>query len=720
MCRSPFSVLRSPFSVHRFPFSVLLVLMGILMPVSLSAQNVPTVVGSAGSDLYGNNNGSDTTKKEPEGIIFDVTEESDSLLASMVNGFEPAFRAVKIYRTQNPLITPHGAELFDHLHGIDGFYYAHRGAQGQCHISLFPYDDETYRLVDFHAVARPLTFNVQSDPFPALRQHLHNYRMFQTRRPYTVLQYGNSLNKDYQIGIVHTQNINPRWNIAMRYDLISRDGLYTNAGGTNHLLDLTTNYYSPDARYQVQASITYNRLRQEENGGVLDDTTWQTNSRRQGVPVNMYSAQNQWRDLVVDIHQSYNTVRQFYSVVQRDSLMLDSTGAADTLVVFDTLYPHNPHVYNTGVFGLDLHAARHRRIFTDADASSWFYNYAAPDTSVYNDSTAHYKVSADLYWTNDAYMQHRWHNPLVLLFGIRPELNSIRDIDTTHTFFTVSPFARGVFDVGRFRLMAQAEEVTGGDRNGDYRLQGVMQLRLGQRSLLDLAVRSEAQTPDFLYQHHAGCYNWDFDGFRKVKRQQIAAGYNLSVPDSVRGHIRLLETRTSAMIITDNIWLNNTMQPTQGNATGLLLQASALAQLRFGWFNIRLQQMLQSSSDDDVVRVPLFATKNSIYADMHIFHRTLHLQTGVDLRYHTRYRADGWNPVLAAWYRQDDVEVGDYLVADLWLTLQVKRASIYLKACHLNALIEDLAGRKPTYFSLPHYPMEDFGLYWGVTWKFFD
>jgi hypothetical protein len=55
-------------------------------------------------------------------------------------------------------------------------------------------------------------------------------------------------------------------------------------------------------------------------------------------------------------------------------------------------------------------------------------------------------------------------------------------------------------------------------------------------------------------------------------------------------------------------------------------------------------------------------------------------------------------------------------VADFWLTLQIKRATIYAKVSHFNAPLE----RHPSYFSLPHYPMEDLGVYWGVVWKFFN
>lgn len=723
-----------------------------------------TQQNNIGSPSFPNNNSDEpdttTQNREPEGIVFDNTEEADSVLTGYVFQFPQTFRAVKLFHYLRPSLDPTGVEFFNPVHSMDGMYFIDRGALGQTHLSLYPYTDETARLFDIPAA---LTLSWQPDANPVYRKYLHSNQYFQTLRPYTVLGYSSSLNKDYQIKIIHTQNIKPRWNMAFMYDLVSRDGLYTNSEVTNHILDATTNYYSKDARYQLQAGISFNRLRQQENGGVQNDTTCWDYTREAGVPVIMYTAQNQWRDLNIHIHQSYNTVRQFeylrprvktiYDTVKIDTItarqeygndsvpgiinsLYVKTLARDTIIGYDTIQPHKPHTYNTGVFAWDLDFSKQRRIFYDSQADSWFYNTATLDTSFYYDSTTHYKIASELYWTNDAYMEHRWHNPLVLLFGVRPEYNRLQFASQTFSTaslqeFSISPFARATFDFKRVVLSASAEEVTGSIRNGDYRLNGDIKINAGKHSTFDLALLSEAQSPELMYYHNEGCYNWNITDYNKVKRQQIALQYQMRKTDNDTGFLRRLETRASTMLLSDNIWLSSTMMPTQGTETGLLLQGTASAHLRFGWFNIRLQEMLQYSSDNNVIRVPLFASKNSLYADVFLFRRALHLQTGFDIRYHTKYYADGWNPVLGTFYRQDDVEVGNYLVTDFWVTLQIKRASIYLKASHFNAPLEQMAssssyiqqwlpGFGPSYFSLPHYPMEGFGLYWGVTWKFFN
>ncbi len=679
---------------------------------------------------------SDTASSEPQGIIYE-RDEADSLMPALVYSFEGSRRKAKIHELRHPTLDPTGAELLDAVQRLDGHYYLGLGALGQSHLSLLPHWDGTLSLLNPQGSWLPLSRHWQPDANSVYMDRLHRWRYYQTLRPYTLLRYGSSTNKDYQIGIVHTQNIRPRWNLAFEYDLVSREGVYTNSGVGNHVLDFTTNYYSSDARYQLQAGIGRHSVKQQENGGVDNDTTCWSSTNRAGVPVNMYYAMNHWRNFDVEVHQTYNTVRQFIqvrpvtekktdtlqlrttlhdSVTLKDSVVVrDSIVLRDTIVGYDTLRPYTPRVFNSGVLGMDLRFSRQRRHFYDSEATSWFYNLGAIDTSFYYDSTALLKYSGDLYWTNDAYMRHRWQNPLVVTVGVRPEADVLRLPGGDRRQMSVSAFASAVISWGTLRLSADAEEVNGGERNGDYRLHALLDASRGH-SHFAATLLSEAQAPDIMYYHNEGCYNWDIATYSKIKRQQAALEYRRELPDSVGGWLRSALFRGSATLLGDNVWIDASMRPVQGHASGLLTQLQAQFHLQFGWFHLQLQEQLQHSSDNAVVRVPLYAGKHSLYADLHVFKRALHLQTGVDLRYHTRYLADGWNPVLGAFYRQEDIEVGGYLVADAWVTLQVKRATIYAKVSHLNAPLES----DPAYFSLPHYPLEDLGVYWGVIWKFFN
>lgn len=336
-------------------------------------------------------------------------------------------------------------------------------------------------------------------------------------------------------------------------------------------------------------------------------------------------------------------------------------------------------------------------------------------------------------------MQHRWSNPVIITAGIRPQYDELRFAEpgVKTNEFNISPFAKAKITMGRVSMLFSAEEINGDRRVGDYRFDGSLNLGLGRSSLLSISALSQANSPDLIYYYNRGAYSWSVTDYNKTKIQRLTATFdfnnsylkiqNSNKVDSTESKsqnsifkIQYSKLSLSSTLLSDNVWFDSQMRPTQGDATALLLQADLSAHLALGWFNIRTHQLVQHTSDNDVVRLPLFASKNSIFADFVLFKGALRTQIGVDLSYHTKYYADAWNPLLGAFYRQDGVQVGDYLVADLWLTLQVKRATIYLRASHLNAPIEKLAGLTPSYFSLPHYPYENFSLYWGLTWRFFD
>ena len=177
-----------------------------------------------------------------------------------------------------------------------------------------------------------------------------------------------------------------------------------------------------------------------------------------------------------------------------------------------------------------------------------------------------------------------------------------------------------------------------------------------------------------------------------------------------------LDWSVTARHVVNNVWIEDSTTVVQNGGSAWLFQSRLNATLHWKWFHYDMQHLFQYSTDQNQVRVPLFATKNSIYADVKIFKGALRAQFGIDLRYHTAFYADAYNPYTGTFYRQNDFKVGNYLWGDIFINLQVKRASIFAKAGHLNALWEG----HPNYYLLPHYPGNNFGFYYGLIWKFFD
>ncbi len=639
--------------------------------------NQPTSgTNSSSADPFANNNSSQTDTSATKGLIF-AKETPDSVLRTKVFMFHYEPTRVKINRLWNPTLDPTGVQFSDPLDAFNGAYYLSKGILGQVHYNLFP------------TLAGSLDSRMQPDIHSGYAKRPGNVWFHHTLTPYSRLSYGSSLNKDYQVSIAHSQDIIPGWNASFDYRLYAPEGNYSGSGDKNHYLDANTHYFSRDARLQALAGIIWQSFDIDENGGLADDSyfTEQYQSNRAGIPVRFSNMGTRQRELAAYGHASYNLVRQTERYRERDSLALrtvDSIQRLDTLRIVDTLPAPSPHVFNAGVFAIDIQYDRRKRVF--ADSTRWV------------------ERSATLYWTNDAYMDHRWHNPAIVTLGIRPQmLTAIVDADTMTAASWLNPFARLELAAGHHNVNAEAEQRTAFNNQPTHRYNASYIYAfdsLRQSRLLAEATVMRRQA-DARMIH-------DYDGtLTPIDIQQLHLAFNRND----RFDLSLMATR-----LNHHTWYDSTLAVRQGQSPFWVAQAALTLRLAWGWMHVDMQQLLQYSSDADQLPLPLWASKNSLYADVHLFHRALRLQAGVDIRYHTAFLSPAYDPYTGLFYQQSLQSVGNYLWGDVFINIQVKRASIYAKAGHLNALWES----HPNYFLLPHYPGQKFGLFWGITWHFFD
>ncbi len=694
MARS-FSITITKKLAHIFGAGLFVVLLVTTSVVDVQAQvrrtdvTGPTAVSSSTSssrqsssrsnNTLGINDSTQTDSVEMRGLEYHK-ETPDSVLREKVFMFRYDVHNVKIDEVWNPTLDPTGAQFAtDVLDGFNGNYYLSKGIVGQPHIGLFP------------TFAEGLGNDLQPDVNDGYAKRKENIWLYQTMTPYSKLTYGSSLDKDYQVGITHTQNIIPGWNFAFDYKLMCPDGNYPFSGVKNHYLDATTNYFSRDSRLQAVAGVIWQAFNIGENGGILDDSyfTQQLISNRAGVPVNIDDTHSRNRETELFAHVTYNLVRQVDSYRERDSLAArfinDTLTVMDTIKIIDTIPIRKPRVINAGVFGAEISRDYRKRVFAD---STMF-------TSVY----------ASIFWTNDAYPDYRWRNPFKLKLGIYPDRTSVvfapGDEVVESIFF--APFVMADIALWSTTLHIDAEfESDDGDMNHFLGATYSVPFDSAGNTKLDLSAFSVVEDPDIRYLHDA---SWELRSLKSERYELHLTSYEW------------LDFMLRASHLSHNVWYDSTMKVVEGSNPLWLYQAALTTRLKAGWFHYDMQQLVQYSTDEEQVPVPLWATKNSIYADMHLFSRAMRLQVGIDLRYHTPFYTPTYDYYTGLFYHQSATKVGGYIWGDVFVNVQVKRASIYAKAGHVNALWETT---NPTYFLLPHYPGRKFGFFWGLTWNFFD
>ena len=94
-------------------------------------------------------------------------------------------------------------------------------------------------------------------------------------------------------------------------------------------------------------------------------------------------------------------------------------------------------------------------------------------------------------------------------------------------------------------------------------------------------------------------------------------------------------------------------------------------------------QLVDQSSP---IHVPLLLTRQRL-AFEGIFYKNLNLSTGLELIYHTAYKADGYMPFTGQFYTQSNYTLTNRPVANAFLHFMIKRLKAYIRLENLNTLI---------------------------------
>ncbi|MBS1615401.1 MAG: hypothetical protein JST06_04700, partial [Bacteroidetes bacterium] len=115
---------------------------------------------------------------------------------------------------------------------------------------------------------------------PSLGYHVYDeYRFdadsllyYNTTRPYTSFGYELGSKLEQTLRLLHTQNITPRWNIALQYRKVNSAGYFRLQRSNHDLGALSTQFKSRNLRYELFGAIVYNKEQTDENGGILGDS----------------------------------------------------------------------------------------------------------------------------------------------------------------------------------------------------------------------------------------------------------------------------------------------------------------------------------------------------------------------------------------------------------------------------------------------------------------
>jgi len=264
---------------------------------------------------------------------------------------------------------------------------------------------------------------------------------------------------------------------------------------------------------------------------------------------------------------------------------------------------------------------------------------------------------------------------------------------------------------------------------GEYWLRG--RIRTGP---LSAEVLTSSVAPDLTQQHFvSNHYQWDYvsDGqprFSNTLTNQLAVRLQQRLP-FLADHT--LEASATGVSLTNPMYYGydpggpvNTTQrltplggPMQFSGSKLLLIGFVRHRFRVGkvFFDNQGTYTVGADSTNEAIRIPALVTNSRVYYQTHVFKKALLGQVGTEIYYQTRFKAYAYSPNTQQFYTQSYFTIRDYAVANVFLTADIKAATIFLKVAYLNQGL-DAGG----YFTTPYYTGYPRRFQFGVRWRFFS
>lgn len=261
----------------------------------------------------------------------------------------------------------------------------------------------------------------------------------------------------------------------------------------------------------------------------------------------------------------------------------------------------------------------------------------------------------------------------------------------------------------RLRLNTYAHLAIGANA-GDFRLSGELFVNLKKIGTLRVEAVNQLYSPSLLPQRFFVTQNeiWK-NSYGKTLETSVAGTYSLpQFKLSVGGHYHLLNN----YVYFDSLGL-----PRQ-SGTFSIVQFTAQKDFKFGPLHLDNAAYLQQTTSD-VLPLPQFYTKHSLYLEGKIFKKVMLTKIGVDARLTAAYRAPGYNPLIGQFHLQREQDLPFTPLLDAFLSFKVKTFRFFIK--YENLLTEPL---RTYFFQTANYPMpfgfQSGGMRMGVSWRLVD
>ena len=523
-------------------------------------------------------------------------------------------------------------------------------------------------------------------------------KYYNVARPYTQISYVLGSKSEQLLSILHSQNITKDWNASLSYNRLSAEGFYFGQNAKHSNFSFTSNYISRENKVGVIAGVVISDSDINENGGLDSAVNFGADLeifRREAIGVKLSTAAQK-----LDKKEFF--MKGFLNFGELDHPDTNDTSSPE---------PSFQLSYATQFRDIGFH-------FKDEGPDSALYDdyFIDSNISFLEDKQRYDWLTNELGFTKfmkvgtDSSLGRASATAGVKHDYIELDQNGTREI--YRNLEVNGAVSRTTMSGSVLKL--NARYVLDGFNEGDFLLNGHGVLPISMDSTLSGSGLSlgllgglSRQTPNLLQSVFNTEYvSWN-NGFKKLNRTFVEPylfwrKWNFRVG-------------AQANLLQNFVYFGTAAVPEQNEDEIFVGRVYLRKCFNAGIFFWKTELIYQTTSNEDIVRIPELISNNSLYMETPMFHKALLARLGFDVYYNTAYKADAYMPLSREFYLQNETEIGNYPYIDFYAVLKIKSARIFFKVEHINS---DLMGSD--YFTVQDYPMAPRTIKLGINWAFLN
>lgn len=553
-------------------------------------------------------------------------------------------------------------------------------------------------------------FQVGIHAFDAYLWNPTDIRLFDTRTPYTRILYVMGAKKENVLDLAHAQSfLDDQLAASFKFQLFNHLGSYNHQHTDVKSFQIGMRYRTKNKRYAANVQYYHNKQILLENGGIRNLSDFEENkeTNRQVIKTNLEEAENLVRVSGAVFKQHF-----YLSKPEPDFSKIPDTNRIEMEGYSVTHFkkPYFDPVSHLGRISHYFNYERQNFRYTDADQDSPIYNgipyYSTPDSSVFFDTIGMRKYVNEFIYSNSDFKDDI-NNPKFLNYfaGFRHEYAEYSQDSAVH-FFNHSAIIGGAFvSLTKYlSLLSDVEYYVGDYLNNDFKWNAKVFFRL-KKNLITGGFQLISQEPDWIFQDYSTSrFTWQ-NNFEKVNIQVLSGKFERK---NLKAYMQLRN-------ISQYVYFNEAILPEQTNQNiqHVWVQLEKTILLKHWGTDFVLNY--QNVSHPDIIRVPEVTGRIKLYYHNFFFENALDLEIGVELSYFTKYKADKYMPAIRSFHIQNEQEIGEFLIADVYANIKLGSARLFVRYDHFNASLMEY-----NYYASPDYPMQDAAFKFGVNWILFN